>query len=38
MEGWGNVTTQEEWRAAVVQADEDYDSGEFLLSRLGAER
>jgi hypothetical protein len=38
MEGWGNVTTQEEWRAAVVQADRDYDSGEFLLSRLGAER
>jgi hypothetical protein len=38
MEGWGNVTTQEEWQAAVVQADEDYDSGQFLLSRLGAQR
>jgi hypothetical protein len=38
MEGWGNVTTQEAWRVAVVQADADYDSGEFLLSRLGAER
>ena len=35
MEGWGNVTTEEEWRAAVVQADEDYDSGQFLLDRLG---
>ena len=38
MEGWANVTTQEEWQAAVIQADEDYDSGDFLLSRLGAER
>ena len=37
-EGWGNVTTQEEWQAAVVQADDDYDSGQFLLSRLGGER
>ena len=38
MEGWGNVTTEEEWQAAVRQADEDYDSGQFLLDRLGAER
>jgi hypothetical protein len=38
MEGWGNVTTEEEWQAAVVQADEDYDSGQFLLDRLGAQR
>jgi hypothetical protein len=38
MERWGNITTKEEWQAAVIQADKDYDSGEFLLSRLGAER
>jgi hypothetical protein len=38
MEGWGNVTTQEEWRAVVVRADEDFDDGQFLLSRLGAAR
>ena len=38
MEGWGNVTTEEEWQAAVVQADDDYDSGQFLLDRLGAQR
>jgi len=38
MEGWANVTTQEEWQAAVVQADEDYECGQFLLDRLGAER
>ena len=38
MEGWGNVTTEQEWQAAVVHADEDYDSGQFLLDRLGAER
>jgi hypothetical protein len=35
IEGWGNVTTEEEWQAAVVQADDDYDSGQFLLDRLG---
>src|SRR5262249_27039865 len=38
MEGWGNVTTEEEWQAAVIQADEDYTSGQFLLDRLGARR
>ena len=38
MEGWEHVRTQEEWQAAVVQADEDYDSGQFLLSRLGAQQ
>ena len=38
MEGWGNVTTEEEWQAAVVQADEDYTSGQFPLDRLGAQR
>jgi hypothetical protein len=38
MEGWGNVTTEEEWHAAVIQADDDYDSGQFLLDRLGAAR
>src|SRR5688572_7282930 len=38
MAGWGNVTTEEEWQAAVVQADDDYDSGQFLLDRLGAHR
>jgi hypothetical protein len=38
MAGWANVTTEEEWRAAVVQADDDYASGQFLLDRLGAAR
>jgi hypothetical protein len=38
MEGWGNVTTQEEWLAVVVRADQDFDDGQFLLSRLGAAR
>ncbi len=38
MEGWGNVATREEWLAAVREADEEYDSGDFLLSRLGAHR
>jgi hypothetical protein len=38
MEGWGNVTTEEEWHEAVVRADDDYDSGQFLLDRLGAQR
>jgi hypothetical protein len=38
MEGWAHVTTEAEWEAEVVQADEDFDSGQFLLSRLGAQR
>jgi hypothetical protein len=38
MQGWGNITTQAEWEAAVVQADDDYNSGQFLLDRLGARR
>jgi hypothetical protein len=38
MEGWEHVTTEEEWQATVVQSDDDYDSGQFLLDRLGAAR
>jgi hypothetical protein len=38
MEGWEHVTTEEEWQATVVQADDDYESGQFLLDRLGAAR
>jgi hypothetical protein len=38
MAGWGNVKTEEEWQAVMVAADEDYDTGEFLLSRMGGDR
>ena len=38
MAGWANVTTEEEWQATVAQADGDYECGQFLLDRLGAER
>ncbi len=38
MAGWEHVTTEEEWQEAVVQADDDYTSGQFLLDRLGVAR
>ena len=38
MNGWSTVETEEEWERTVEQADDDFDSGEFLIDRLGAER
>lgn len=38
MEGWRKVTTPEAWEETVVKAHDDYDSGAFLLERLGAQR
>jgi hypothetical protein len=38
MQGWRDVRTVEEWQAACEDARERYQSGRFLLERLGAER
>jgi hypothetical protein len=38
MQGWRDVRTVEEWQAACEDAHERYESGRFLLERLGAER
>jgi hypothetical protein len=37
-EGWGQIPSEEEWQAACEDAAERYQSGRFLLERLGAER
>jgi hypothetical protein len=37
-EGWGPVRSAQEWQAACEDARERYQSGRFLLERLGAER
>jgi hypothetical protein len=37
-EGWGQIRSEEEWQAACEDAAERYQSGRFLLERLGAER
>jgi hypothetical protein len=37
-EGWGQIPSEEEWQAAVEDAAKRYQSGRFLLERLGAER
>src|SRR5919108_4319430 len=37
-EGWGQIRSEEEWLAACEDARERYQSGRFLLERLGAER
>jgi hypothetical protein len=37
-EGWGQIRSAEEWQAACEDARERYQSGRFLLERLGAER
>jgi hypothetical protein len=37
-EGWGQIRSVEEWQAACEDARERYQSGRFLLERLGAER
>jgi hypothetical protein len=38
MQGWGEIRSVEEWQAACEDARERYQSGRFLLERLGAER
>jgi hypothetical protein len=38
MQGWRDVRTVEEWQTACDDARERYQSGRFLLERLGAER
>lgn len=38
MASWAEVATEEDWVRVVAQADDDFDSGQFLLSRLGAAR
>jgi hypothetical protein len=38
MQGWGQIRTLEEWQAACDDAKERYQSGRFLIERLGAER
>jgi hypothetical protein len=38
MSGWGAIRDQAEWLDVCVQAEADYESGRFLLTRLGAER
>jgi hypothetical protein len=37
-EGWGQIRSVEEWQAACEDAAKRYQSGRFLLERLGAER
>ena len=38
MEGWQRVRSQEDWVRINEEACEEYESGRFLLERLGAER
>jgi hypothetical protein len=38
MQDWGTIKTVEQWQEKVSQAGADYDSGDFLIERLGAER
>jgi hypothetical protein len=38
MQGWGCIQSPEEWQAACADARKRYQSGRFLLERLGAER
>jgi hypothetical protein len=37
-EGWGQIHSVEEWQATCEDAAKRYQSGRFLLERLGAER
>ena len=37
-EGWGQIRSVEEWQAVCDDARRRYQSGRFLLERLGAER
>jgi len=38
MDGWSRIEGAEDWDRTVVQADEDLQSGAFLVERLGGER
>jgi hypothetical protein len=38
MDGWSAIETAEDWDRTVVQADEDLQSGAFLIERLGGQR
>jgi hypothetical protein len=38
MEGWQRVQSQEDWERINEESGEQYESGAFLLERLGAER
>jgi hypothetical protein len=38
MQGWGQLRSAEEWQTACDDARERYQSGRFLIERLGAER
>ena len=38
VDGWGSVTSQEDWEQTVARARDEYEHGAFLIDRLGAER
>ena len=38
LEGWQRIGSQEEWVKVCEESQEEYQSGQFLLERLGAER
>ena len=38
VEGWQRIGSQEEWVKVCEESQEEYQSGQFLLERLGAER
>jgi hypothetical protein len=38
LQAWGEIRTDEEWREKWLKAEEDYESGRFLVEQLGAER
>jgi len=38
MEGWHRVDSEEDWLKVCADSQEQYNSGQFLLERLGAER
>jgi hypothetical protein len=38
MEGWQRVASEEDWLKIVQESREAYESGGFLLDRLGAQR
>jgi hypothetical protein len=37
MQGWGQIRSVEEWQAACEDASKQYQSGRFIIERLGAE-
>jgi hypothetical protein len=38
MQGWGCIRSPEEWQTACEDARKRYQSGRFIIERLGAER